>query len=138
MLGEIQLVKVSTLKQIILAKSKSPNLVNRGGQKNQMLDSEVAHYFFPLYSVSGVSKKIFSVLPLIFHPPLAPYIMQRKFLDLSRFGNTGVKRCVRTSGMKTNAIKQLSKKFNGSKFQNTDFRNFPLYFLKFPLYNIRG
>ena len=53
------------------------------------------------------------------------------------YGNMGVKRCVRTSGMKTNAIKQLSKKFNGSKFQNTDFQNFPLYFLKFPLYNVQ-
>ena len=33
-------------------------------------------------------------------------------------------------------FKQLVNKFNGSNFQNTDFRNFPLYFLKFPLYNV--
>ena len=31
--------------------------------------------------------------------------------------------------MQTNAIKQLVNKFNGSNFQNTPFRNFPLYFL---------
>ena len=138
-------------------------------------------------------KRLFSFLPLIFHPPLAPYIIQRKFLKIqrkiskvsilkfwavklfgklfngiglhswgpdasfdthiaiyhmihvgwhrrqiwhfwhfcqkwriwyptfamSRYGNMGVKWRVRTSGMQTNAIKQLSNKFNGSKFQNT-------------------
>ena len=52
-----------------------------------------------------------------------------------RYGNMGVKRCVRTSGMQTNAIKQLVNRFNVLKFQNTDFQNFPLYFSKFPLYN---
>ena len=40
--------------------------------------------------------------------------------------------------MQTNAIKQLFDKFNTSKFQNTDFQNFPLYFFKFPLYNVQG
>ena len=50
----------------------------------------------------------------------------------------GVKRCVRTSGMQTNTIKQLVNKFNDLIFQNTDFQNFPLYFLKFPLYNVQG
>ena len=57
---------------------------------------------------------------------------------MSRYGNMGVKRCVRTSGLKTNAIKQFFNKFNVSKFQNTDFKNFPLYFLKFSLYNVQG
>ena len=53
------------------------------------------------------------------------------------YGNMGVKRCVRTSGIKINVINQLSKKFNTSKFQNTDFQNFPLYFFKFLLHNVR-
>ena len=54
------------------------------------------------------------------------------------YGNMGVKRCVRTTGIQTNATKQLLNMFKSSKFQNTDFQNFPLYFLKFPLYNVRG
>ena len=45
----------------------------------------------------------------------------------------GVKRCVRTLGMQTNAIR-----FNVLKCQNTGFQNFPLYFSKFPLYNVQG
>ena len=53
-----------------------------------------------------------------------------------RYGNMGVKRCVRTSGMQTNAIKLLLNGFNSLECQNTDFWNFPLYFLKFPLYNV--
>ena len=54
-----------------------------------------------------------------------------------RYGNMGVKRSVRTSGMKTNAIKHILNMFNSLKCQNTDFQNFPLYFLKFPLYNVQ-
>ena len=50
----------------------------------------------------------------------------------------GVKRSVRASGMQIKAIKRLWNMFYKSKFQNTDFQNFPLYFLKFPLYNVRG
>ena len=50
----------------------------------------------------------------------------------------GVKRCVRTTGMQTNVVKQLLNLLNSLKFQNTDFQNFPLYFLKFPLYIVRG
>ena len=33
-----------------------------------------------------------------------------------RYGNMGVKRCVRTSGMQTNAIKQVLNRFKGSKW----------------------
>ena len=62
----------------------------------------------------------------IWHPPF----------EMVRYGNMGVKRSVRTSGMQTNAIKHLLNMFNSLKFQNTDLRNFPLYFLKFPLYNV--
>ena len=54
------------------------------------------------------------------------------------YGNMGVKRSVRASGMQIKAIKRLWNMFYKSKFQNTDFQNFPLYFLKFPLYNVRG
>ena len=54
---------------------------------------------------------------------------------ISRYGNMGVKTCVWTSGMQTNAIKQLVNRFNVLKFQNTDFQDFSLYFPKFPLYN---
>ena len=54
---------------------------------------------------------------------------------VSIYGNIGVKRCVRTSGMQTNAIKKLVNSFNVIKFENTDFKNFPLYFPKLPLYN---
>ena len=57
---------------------------------------------------------------------------------IHRHGNMGVKRFVRTFGMKTNAIKQLVNGFNGTKYQNTNFWNFPLYFLKYPLYNVRS
>ena len=39
--------------------------------------------------------------------------------------------------MQTNARQQILSKFESSKCQNTDFRNFPLYFLKFPLYNVQ-
>ena len=52
---------------------------------------------------------------------ISPYVKYRN-------GNMGVKRCIRTSGMQTNAIKQLLNRFNGSKCQNIDFLNFPLYF----------
>ena len=55
-----------------------------------------------------------------------------------RYGNMGVKRNVRASGMQINAFKQLLNGFDGLKSQNTDFQNFPLYFLKFPLYIVRG
>ena len=51
----------------------------RGGQKSKKLEFEWADCFFPLHCVSGVTKKNFSSLALIFHPPLAPYIIQRKF-----------------------------------------------------------
>ena len=40
--------------------------------------------------------------------------------------------------MKTNAIKQILNMFYSLKCLNTDFHNFPLYFLKFPLCNVRG
>ena len=39
--------------------------------------------------------------------------------------------------MQTNGIKQVMHWFNGLKYQNTEFQSFPLYFLKFPLYNVR-
>ena len=55
-----------------------------------------------------------------------------------RYGNMGVKRCIRTSGMQTNVIKQLLIRFNSLKCPNSYFQDFPLYFLKFPLYNVRG
>ena len=58
--------------------------------------------------------------------------------NLGQFPNRGVKRSVRASGMQIKAIKRLWNMFYKSKFQNTDFQNFPLYFLKFPLYNVRG
>ena len=159
-----------------------------------------------------MTEKKFSFLPLIFHPPLAPYIIQRKFLKIqrkiskvsilkfwavklfgklfngiglhswgpdasfdthiaiyhmihvgwhrrqiwhfwhfcqkwriwyptfamSRYGNMGVKRCVRASGMQTNAIKQLSNKFNASNFKILTFKIFLCIFLEFPLYNINS
>ena len=56
----------------------------RGGQKSKKLESELADCFFPLYCVSGVTKKNFSSLPLSFDPPLAPYIIQRKFQKIQR------------------------------------------------------
>ena len=43
---------------------------------------------------------------------------------MSRYGNMGVKRCVITSGMQTNAIKQHMNGFNGLKFKNIYFQNF--------------
>ena len=52
---------------------------------------------------------------------------------MSRYGNMGVKRCVITSGMQTNAIKQRMNGFNGLKSKNTDFQKFSLYFLKGPV-----
>ena len=48
--------------------------------------------------------------------------------------NMAVRRCVKTSGMKTNAVKQLVNMFNGLISPNTDFQNYPLNFFKFPLY----
>ena len=35
-------------------------------------------------------------------------------------------------------FKQLLNMFNSLKLKNTDIQNFPLYFSKFPLYNVRG
>ena len=55
-----------------------------------------------------------------------------------RYGHMGVQRCARTSGMQTNAIIQPMRGFNILKCQNTDFRDFPLYFSKFSLYNVSG
>ena len=71
--------------------------------------------------------------------PKMPYIWRICHLThvKYRYGNMGVKRSVRTSGMKTNAIKHILNMFNSLKCQNTDFQNFPLYFLKFPLYNVQ-
>ena len=57
---------------------------------------------------------------------------------MSWYGNMGVKRSVLTSGMQTNALKQLVHRLRGLKFRNTDFPDFPLYFLEFPLYNWCG
>ena len=54
-----------------------------------------------------------------------------------RYGNMDVKRCIRTSGMQTQAIKQLLNRLYSLKFRNSNFPDFPLYFLKFPLYNVR-
>ena len=54
------------------------------------------------------------------------------------YGIMGVKRFVRPSGMQTKAIKKLLNMFYKKELKNTDFWNFPLYFLKFPLYNVRG
>ena len=64
----------------------------------------------------------------IWHPPF----------EMVRYGSMGVKISVRTSGMQTIAIKHLLNMLNSLKCQNTDFLIFSLYFLKFPLYNIRG
>ena len=62
-----------------------PNhMIIRGGQKSKKLESELADTFFPLHLMSGVTKKIFSSLPLIFPPPLAPYIIQRKLEKIQR------------------------------------------------------
>ena len=47
------------------------------------------------------------------------------------YGNMGVKRSVRASGMQIKAIKRLWNMFYKSKFQNTNFLNFPLYFWNF-------
>ena len=55
---------------------------------------------------------------------------------MPKYGNIGVKRSVRASGMLTNAVKQLLNRFNSLKCRNSDFQNFPLYFFKFPLYNV--
>ena len=52
---------------------------------------------------------------------------------MSTYGNMGVQRCVRTSGMQTNDINQHANWFNSLKCQNTELQNFPLYFSKFPL-----
>ena len=38
-----------------------------------------------------------------------------------KYGNMGVKRCIRTSGMQTNAIKQLLNRFSSLKCPNSDF-----------------
>ena len=43
---------------------------------------------------------------------------------MHRYGNMGVKRCAKASGLQSNAIKQLVNKFNCLKCQNTDFWNF--------------
>ena len=48
-----------------------------------------------------------------------------------KYGNMGVKRCVRTSRMQTNAIKLLVNRFNVLKFQNTDFKIFLCIFWNF-------
>ena len=57
---------------------------SRGGSKSKKLESELADTFFPLHLMSGVTNKNLSFLPLIFHPPLAPYIIQRKFEKIQR------------------------------------------------------
>ena len=63
--------------------------------------------------------------------------IQHPIFVMSRWGNMGVKRCVRTTRMQTNALKQLLNMFNSLKYRYTDFLNFPLYFFIFPLYNVR-
>ena len=57
-----------------------------------------------------------------------------------RYGNMGVKRSVRTSGMQTNAIKHLLNMFNSLKCQNTDFQNSLCIFWNFLciMYNLSG
>ena len=52
---------------------------------------------------------------------------------MSTYGNMGVQRCVRTSGMQTNDINQHANWFNSFKCQKNELQNFPLYFSKFPL-----
>ena len=77
-----------------------------GGQKSKKLESELADCFFPLYCVSGVTKKNFSSLPLSFDPPLAPYIIQRKFQKIQR-------KILKVSILKFQDVKPIHKLFNG-------------------------
>ena len=74
----------STLSRVLFVMFLIFWLLIRGGQKSQKLESELADTFFPLHLMSGVTKQIFSSLPLIFPPPLAPYIIQRKIRKIQR------------------------------------------------------
>ena len=92
-------------------------------------DSHIAissHYICRMPNASFMSKMPKCHNWRICHPTYVKYI----------YGNMGVKRCIRTSGMQTNVIKQLLNRFNSLKCPNSDFQHFPLYFLKFPLYNV--
>ena len=81
-------------------------MYGRGGRKTKKLDSELAQCFFPLFCVSGVTKKNLSFLPLIFHPPLAPYIIHRKFQKIQR-------KILKVSILKFWGVKLIKKLFNG-------------------------
>ena len=50
--------------------------------------------------------------------------------------NMGVKRSVWISAMHLATSKVMKNYFCGSKIEYIDFDTFPLYFLKFPLYNV--
>ena len=47
-------------------------MLSRGGQKNKKFDSELADCFFPLYCVSGVTKKKFQLPTFKLWPPSSP------------------------------------------------------------------
>ena len=78
----------------------------RGGQKSKKLETELADTIFPLHLMSGLTKKNFSSLPSIFHPPLAPYIIQRIFQKIQR-------KISKVSILIFCAIKPIHKLFNG-------------------------
>ena len=52
------------------------------GQQNEKGD--ISPFSTLLYCLSGETKKNVSFLPLIFEPPLAPYIIQRKIQKIQR------------------------------------------------------
>ena len=59
---------------------------------------------FPITLCVRSDQKNFSFLPLIFHPPLAPYIIQRKFLKIQR-------KISKVSILKFWAVKLINKLF---------------------------
>ena len=80
-----KMAKSNTIRDVLLVAISNnfscsiSKVSTRGVQKSKKLEFEWADCFFPLHCVSGLTKNIFSFLAIIFHPPLATYIIQRKF-----------------------------------------------------------
>ena len=81
-------------------------LEGRGGRKNKKLDTELAHWFFPLYWVSGFTRKNFSSLAYLEALPLGPFIIQRKFRKIQR-------KILKVSILKFQDVKPIHQLFNG-------------------------
>ena len=129
--------KISNVSILIFQACKSVHELLRGiglhfWDPDASFDTHIAIYRCDMGQIVNTSNmKFLAFLTWMTHIWHLTFVM-------SWYGNMGVKRSALTSGTQTNDLKQLVHRFNGLKLNNKDFRDFPLYFSRFPLYNVSG